>query len=131
MAASDPFVAFSGQKYLSLETYRRDGRAVRTPLWFAAAPEESALYVYTLASSGKVKRLRRSSDAKIAPSDMRGHVSGPWIEVQATFVQGDTYTRAMRLLDRKYWPLKPIMNVLSRLRSERDRERVVIALRPA
>jgi hypothetical protein len=35
----------------------------------------------------------------------------------------------MKLLDRKYWPLKPIMNLMTRL--ARRRERVVIALRPA
>lgn len=129
MEVADPFVAFSGQKYLSLESYRRDGQAVRTPLWFAAAPGESALYVYTLASSGKAKRLRRLAEAKIAPCDLRGGITGSWMAVRAEFVSDEAFARGMKLLDRKYWPLKPIMNLMTWL--ARRRERVVIALRPA
>ena len=124
-----PLAAFAGKKYLSLETYRKSGQAVGTPLWFATAPDEAVLYVYTLASSGKAKRLRRLPEAKIAPCDMRGRITGSWIPVRANFVSGETYALGMRLLDRKYWPLKPIMNLLTRLTPRR--ERVVIALRPA
>jgi uncharacterized protein len=124
---TDPFTAFAGQKYLSLETFRRNGTGVQTPLWFAAAPGEPVLYIYTLASSGKAKRLRRSAAARIAPCDARGGVTGPWMAVQATIVTGEAAARAMSLLDRKYWPWKAILNVAARLRPWR--ERVVIAIK--
>jgi hypothetical protein len=128
-AVADAFAAFAGQKYLSLETYRRDGRGVPTPLWFAAAPGgEPVLYVYTLHSSGKAKRLRRSPEAKIAPSDSRGKVTGAWIPVHATFVSGAEFDRGMALLNRKYWPWKTILNAT--VLFFRRRERVVIAIRP-
>jgi hypothetical protein len=35
--------AFSGHKYLVIESYRKDGTAVRTPVWFAQ--EGETLYV--------------------------------------------------------------------------------------
>ena len=59
--------AFDGKKYLNLETYRRNGNGVRTPVWFAAAPEGGGgqkLYVYTTADSGKAKRICPGSMAR-------------------------------------------------------------------
>ena len=128
--AEAAFAAFDGQRYLSLETYRRDGRGVATPLWFVAAPGgEPTLYVYTLSGSGKVKRLRRSSEARIAPCDARGRITGDWMPVQAAVVRGSEHDLGMRLLDRKYWPWKSLLNATVLL--FRRRERVVIAIRPA
>ncbi len=123
------FAAFEGQKYLNLETFRRDGRGVRTPLWFAAAPgADPVLYVYSLSSSGKVKRLRRSPDARIAPCESRGKVTGDWIPVHAEVVAGTERDDGMRLLDRKYWPWKSLLNATVLLLKRH--ERVVIAIRP-
>ena len=56
---------FAGQRYLNLESYKRDGTPVQTPVWFAE--EEGVLYVYTLANAGKVKRIRRDPHIRIAP----------------------------------------------------------------
>jgi hypothetical protein len=115
---------FEGQKYLSLETYRRNGVGVRTPVWFAEADK---IYVYSTADSGKAKRIRRNSAARIAPCDARGNVTGDWIDVVAEFVSGAEYAMAMRLLDRKYFPWKQLLNFSAML--FRRRERVVIAIR--
>jgi uncharacterized protein len=61
-------------RYISLSTYRRNGAAVDTPVWFAASGPK--LYVFTMGDSGKVKRLRHTAKARVAPSDARGHVQG-------------------------------------------------------
>jgi len=76
--------ALDRHRYLSLATFRRSGAEVRTPVWFAAA--DGRIYLFTAGDSGKVKRLSRSSRARIAPSDMRGHVSGEWQDVAARLV---------------------------------------------
>lgn len=53
---------FALNKYLSLETFRRNGIGVRTPVWFAEEITNShttvpvRLYAY-FGSSGKVKRI--------------------------------------------------------------------------
>ena len=73
--------AFDRHRYLNLSTFRRTGVEVRTPVWFAAA--DGKLYAFTAHESGKVKRLRRSSRARVAPSDMRGRVRGVWCDVTA------------------------------------------------
>jgi hypothetical protein len=35
------FGALYRKKYLNLETYRKSGKGVRTPVWFAAAPMDT------------------------------------------------------------------------------------------
>jgi PPOX class probable F420-dependent enzyme len=120
--------AFDGQKYLSLESFRRNGVGVRTAVWFAQAPGETTLFVYTLEGSGKAKRIRRDGRVRIAPCDAKGRVKGNWVEARAELVEGDGFARGMRLLDRKYWPLKWLLDVGMRLR--RGHRRVMIAVRP-
>ena len=122
-----------GERYLNLETFRRNGAAVRTPVWFAADEAEASgpvtLYVYTTADAGKTRRVRTSPVARIAACEMRGRVTGPWVDAVATLVHGEAFDRAMRLLDRKYFPWKQMLNLSARL--FRPKPRAVIALRPA
>ncbi len=68
-------------RYVSLATFRRSGAEVATPVWFAAA--DGRLYVFTGDESGKVKRLRNSPRARVAPSNSRGRVLGPWQDASA------------------------------------------------
>ncbi len=120
---------FNGKKYLNLETYRRNGIAVRTPVWFAAAPSgagQAKLYVYSTADSGKAKRIRRSGSVKIAPCDARGKLTGSWVEGQAAIVDNAEFALGMRLLNRKYWPLKQILDLSMKLFPRH--QRVVIAI---
>jgi PPOX class probable F420-dependent enzyme len=121
---------FGNEKYLSLETYRKNGLGVRTPVWFAAGPADpggTILYVYSTADSGKAKRIRRSDAVKIAPCTARGTVTGAWVEARASIVGREEFERGMRLLNRKYWPVKQILD-LSVMLFPRH-ERVIIAIR--
>jgi PPOX class probable F420-dependent enzyme len=120
-------IAFGAQKYLSLETYRRNGTGVRTPVWFAAAPDGSCLYVYSAADAGKAKRIRRSGAVRIALCDIRGRATGEWVDARATIVGPEEFARAMPLLNRKYWPWKAVLDLLMKFRPG-DR-RIVVAIR--
>ena len=115
---------FVGQRYLNLESVKRDGTPVQTPVWFAK--EHGILYIYTLANAGKVKRIRRNSRIRLAPCTMRGTVIGPWVEAEATIVDATTAAQGHALLRQKYGWLKEIGDVFSRLL---HRKRVVIAMR--
>ena len=127
MNAAAKLAVFDSKKYLNLETYRKSGQGVRTPVWFAAAPGPT-LYVYSTADAGKAKRLRRTGAVKIAPCDARGSVTGLWIDAHATIVGDEQFAMAMRLLNRKYWPWKQLLDLSTRL-FPRHR-RIVIAIRP-
>ncbi len=63
---------FSGKKYLKLESYRRDGRGVQTPLWFVEM--DDCLWVRTPDDAGKIKRIRRNARVRIALCDIRGRL---------------------------------------------------------
>ena len=51
----DSFAALRGHKYISLVTFRRNGQAVPTPVWFAE--QDGRLYIMTRSDSWKYKRL--------------------------------------------------------------------------
>ncbi len=128
MTDSQPFAAFAGQKYLSLETVRKNGTAIRTPVWFAGEPSAgtpATLYFYTIADTGKMKRIRNNPVVRIVPCDMRGRVKGSWVDARAEVVSGDAAERAMKLIDRKYMPWRQLMGFFARFSR---RERVVLAL---
>ncbi len=120
---------FIGEKYLSLETFRRSGAGVRTPVWFATADGADGairLYVYSTADAGKVKRVRHNDAVRIAPCTVSGAITGGWIDARAGVVTGDAAEQGMRLLNRKYWPWKSLLDVLSRLRPGRNRAMIEI-----
>ena len=98
-------VVLDQHRYLSLVTFRGNGVEVATPVWFAAAANR--LYVFTAGESGKVKRLRRSSRARVAPCDVRGRVAGPWRDATARLVDDERSIRLARgALHTKYgWQL--------------------------
>ena len=109
----DPKLAqFDGQKYISVETFKKNGQGVKTPVWFVL--HENVFYMYTEADSWKVKRIRNNPRVRVAACNVRGAVKGQWLNATASIVEGDERLAADRLLDRKYF-LKKIFNVLSRL----------------
>jgi PPOX class probable F420-dependent enzyme len=110
---SDPKLAqFHDQKYISLETFKKNGVGVKTPVWFVL--HNTALYVYTEADSWKVKRIRKNPRVRVAVCNIRGNVKGQWLDGTASIVDGDERLAADKLLDRKYF-LKVIFNFLSRI----------------
>ena len=111
MVSSPIFAPFEGQKYISLETFKKNGQGVKTPVWFVL--HNDAVYVYTEADSWKVKRIRNNPKVRIAVCSMRGDVKGPWLDATASFVDGEERRAVDKLLDRKYW-LKVIFKVLSK-----------------
>jgi PPOX class probable F420-dependent enzyme len=114
---------FAHEKYLNLETYRKIGTPVVTPVWFAEA--HGTLYIYSLADAGKVKRIRQNSKIRIAPCDAHGHPKGAWLEAKARLLDARGATLGHTLLNQKYGWVKRIGDAFSWLR---QRQRIVIAI---
>ncbi len=70
------------EQFVSLETFRRDGTAVKTPIWFAQ--EGDKLFMWTAANSGKVKRIGNNTGVRVAVCTRFGRVTGDWFEAQAS-----------------------------------------------
>ena len=81
MGKPEALSQFQGENVISLETYRRNGEPVRTPVWFLE--ENGTLYVHTGGSTGKVKRIRRNPKVRVAPSTFRGKPKAEYIEALA------------------------------------------------
>jgi PPOX class probable F420-dependent enzyme len=117
------FTQFAHQPYLNLETYRKTGVPVATPVWFAE--EHGTFYIYSLAHAGKVKRIWHKAQVSIVPCDARGHPTGEWVTAQARILDAHGAARGHQLLHQKYGWIKRIGDAVSQLRR---RQRVVIAI---
>jgi PPOX class probable F420-dependent enzyme len=127
------FETFAGHKYLNLETFKKSGQGVRTPVWFAADPSvrldssDAKLFVYTIGVSGKVKRIRNNPRVRIAPSTASGKPLGDWVDARAEIVTGEEAARGMDLLNKKYFPWKQLLGFFAFFSR---RERIIFGIRP-
>ena len=121
---NEALAPFANRNYLNLESFKRDGTPVRTPLWFAE--DGGVIYIYTLAKAWKVKRIRRNPRVRLAPCTIRGQVIGPWVEAEARVADAAAAAHGHALLLRKYGWKKRLGNIFSGLLK---RERLVMTLR--
>lgn len=98
--------AFLDANYLNLVTFRKSGDAVKTPVWFCH--DDTNLYILSAGEAGKVKRLRNSSRAEIAPCTYSGKVTGEWIPATATLIsEPEEIKHALQCFDKKYgWQMR-------------------------
>src|SRR4249919_3116979 len=87
-------------KYLSVTSYRRDGRGVSTPVWFVR--DGQRLLIETDVDSFKVKRMRREPRVAIARCTMRGKIRELPTPGESEFLPDDQVRRVERLMAHKY-----------------------------
>ena len=102
------------EKYVLLTTFRRDGRAVSTPLW--VVPDGTGLAFWTPRDSGKVKRIRNSGRVTVVGCDFRGNPRGEPIEARARIGDEADRLRVGKSLGRKYGLVGRLSLAGSRLR---------------
>ena len=98
----DRISMLSTHSYINLETYRRNGQAVATPVWFTIDGDKMMIYVVTRTETGKVKRLRNNSKVRIVPSGIRGQPKGEWLNGIATFATPEQLEHALKQRNKKY-----------------------------
>ena len=91
---------FLDQKYINLETYKKDGTPIRTPVWFVV--DKNLIYVITRDSTGKVKRLRNNQNVRIVPCSFKGEPKNEWVKGAAEKITGDEADKAIKLRKKKY-----------------------------
>ncbi len=117
---------FSGQKYLAIESYRKNGEAIRTPVWFVE--NQRTLYVRTDSDTGKAKRMRRNPRIRIAPCNAGGTLKGGWVEAEAKFATDEEAEQAYQLLRRKYGLQYRAVRFFGRLQGRKNKA-VVLAIK--
>jgi uncharacterized protein len=90
---------FTG-KYVSLESFRRDGTSVATPVWFVT--DDSKILVVTDGGSYKVRRIRRNPAVTVAGCSAGGRLRGPRVPARAQVLPVSEVPRVQQLMGRKY-----------------------------
>lgn len=113
------------QQYLNIETFRKSGLGVKTPVWFVQ--DGDTVFVRTVANSGKVKRIRHNGQVNIAPCKVDGTLLGDWASATALEVVDDATDRKVDLLlDKKYGLMKKMFALASALQG---RKYIVLAVK--
>ncbi|GAC1424503.1 MAG: PPOX class F420-dependent oxidoreductase [Ktedonobacteraceae bacterium] len=109
---SDPFASLYTHQYALLKTFRKNGDAVPTPIWFAS--DKGKLYITTSGTAGKVKRIKNNGRATLTPCDQRGRIIGDGKEVEgmAHVLAEAEYAHANSVLLRKYKLMYRMFDVL-------------------
>jgi PPOX class probable F420-dependent enzyme len=125
VASSAPARGFDGlleHKYCLVITYRRDGTAVPTPVWFGV--DGARLYFHTGVSAAKVKRIRANGRAAVAPCTARGEPLGPAVEYRARILDSEEDRRRAEQAIRSHYGIGRMLYM--RLRSREPREAAYI-----
>jgi uncharacterized protein len=115
---SDWVSRLSGNTYINLETYRRNGQPVATPVWFTFDDNNNIIYVITRTETGKVKRLRNNSKVRIVPCGIRGQPKGEWLNGRATFATAEQQEIALKQRNKKYGLKARLSGLFSRTKGE-------------
>ncbi len=108
---------FSNQKYINLETYRKNGQAVQTPVWFVI--EGDVIYIRTDKNSGKIKRVRNNPHVRITPCSARGQPKGEWIDGEARIASWSESQWASQFLKQKYGLQGKLIRMFNKIRNTR------------
>ena len=115
-------------RYINLETYRKNGTAVQTPVWTARVGEE--LVIFTNGNSYKVKRLRRNQNVRVAPCGVRGALKGPWHDGSGRIVTDSSQERAAYVALRKKYGWQMALADLGGRLGRTKKDWVILAVRP-
>jgi len=72
------FAAFAGHKYLNLETFRKSGDGVKTPVWFAADPSAKSRCERRKTVCVHYRRVRKSKTHSQQPTRENRSVRHAW-----------------------------------------------------
>ena len=94
------FSQLERERYLSITTFRADGTAASTPVWFVSDDLSRRLFVATGSDTWKVRRIRRDPHVRVAACSARGKVTGRSLDGLARVVEDGPLVR--RLQSEKY-----------------------------
>lgn len=116
-------------KYIALETFRKNGQGVITPVWMVA--DGGKLYVWTDGTSWKAKRIRANPRVRLCASDARGTPQSEWTDAQARVLDQPADVKATeKRIAAKYGLMFHLFGLMGKV-SGRGGNRVAIEISPA
>jgi len=113
----DKMSQFTESKYKNIETYKKNGSGVRTPVWFII--HQGLIYFRTDKKSGKVKRLKNNPHVKIAPCDIRGNVKNEWLDRKVHFANSEESAIVYAMIGKKYGVKAKLVRIVNNIRGKR------------
>jgi len=104
------------EKYINLETYRKNGKTVHTPVWFVIS--DDLIQVITREKTGKVKRLKNNPKVKFAKCGFKGELKGDWHSGTSKFLDDDQVQKILKLRKKKYGFFSTFIATLSKSKGD-------------
>ena len=105
-------MALENEKYMQFTTFRRDGRAVPTPVWLVHL-DGGEIGFSTGGESGKAKRLAHTPRVTVQACDQRGaKTHGPVLQGQARVVSGAELETIRAAVQAKYGLMASAVGVM-------------------
>ena len=128
MAEPDKLARFDHENVISIETYRKNGQPVRTPVWFLK--EDGILVVHTDDNTGKIKRIRRNPKVRVAPSKFRGEPKADYIDATAQLeTDAETVKKYYLLIYKKYGLMGSLTKLMQRFSRSKAKD-IIIRITP-
>ena len=104
-------MGLENEKYVLFTTFRRDGRAVSTPVWLVPMPDGKFGFT-TGKGSGKAKRLRHTPRVTLQGCDRSGRdAHGPTYNGEARLVTGSEFAQVRAAISAKYGAMATALGV--------------------
>lgn len=100
-------------KYINIQTYKKNGQAVSTPVWFIS--KDNRIYFRTSNKSGKFKRIKNNNNIKFALCNFRGKIKGEWHNGLAK-IDPDINRLIFSQINEKYGIFAHVMNLLYKIK---------------
>jgi uncharacterized protein len=100
-------------KYINIQTYKKNGQAVSTPVWFIR--KDNKIYFRTSRKSGKFKRIENNNNVKFALCNISGKIKGEWHNGLAK-IDPDINRLIFARINEKYGIVAHIMNVFYKIK---------------
>lgn len=102
----------SHSRYALLRSFRRDGTAADTPIWFVL---DGRTALFRTKIGPKTRRIAARPDVELVICDHRGRITGTtWLTGRATVLHGEDAEEANRALHRRYgwqWNIMPLLKI--------------------
>lgn len=106
---------FEKQQYLNVETFRKNGNGVKTPVWFVQDAE--TLIIWTETTSGKARRIRNNTAVRVVPSKADGTPVGEWVPAAAQVDDSAPVLEQLKtLMSKKYGFMFAVFGLMGKLR---------------
>jgi PPOX class probable F420-dependent enzyme len=108
------FESLLNEKYINLQTLRKNGTVVSTPVWFVL--KDNTIFIRTGASSGKIKRIRNNNEIRISICDIKGNIKGRVYNAIANFEKSVDNQEINSLFDKKYSILSFLLKIFYKIK---------------